>query len=171
MSPKYDKRAMGSLQKKLAALKSLVEGDVTSKIAEAISTDLHERASQAYASAKTISPITVSSVQLGDGKSRVVASGKEVAYIEFGTGEYARGTYPGTLPTHGVPITGSWEYYYKSPHKRVAKSGDFGWYYGGHFVTGQAAGAEMWLSAEETRKIASRLAKKIIEEELRGGSR
>lgn len=52
---------------------------------------------------------------------KIIAEGEQVAYIEFGTGEYAKNTYEGTLPTQGVPLTGSWTYYYDSRYKRTAK--------------------------------------------------
>lgn len=52
---------------------------------------------------------------------KIIAIGDQIAYLEFGTGEYAKGTYKGTLPMTGVPLTGSWTYYYSSPYKRTAK--------------------------------------------------
>lgn len=169
MAIKYDRHALSSLRSKLSAIVESDESAILNKVAEAIASDLRDRAEQEYASRETSSPITVSSVLIGDGKARVLAEGKEVAYTEFGTGEYARGTYPGNLPVEGVPITGAWEYYYDSPYKRAAKSGDLGWYYGGHFVTGQPAGAQLWRASSETKKMAKDIAMKIIEAELKGG--
>lgn len=168
MAIKYDSSALSSLKSKLSAIVESDESNILNKVADAIASDLRDRAEQEYASSEISSPITVSSSLVGDGKARVLAEGKEVGYTEFGTGEYARGTYPGKLPVDGVPITGAWEYYYDSPYKRAAKSGDLGWYYGGHFVTGRPAGAQLWRSSSETRKMVESIARRIIEAELKG---
>ncbi len=43
----------------------------------------------------------------------VVFDSDHAMFVEFGTGILGKGTYPGELPTEGVPITGHWEYDYK----------------------------------------------------------
>ena len=43
----------------------------------------------------------------------VAFTAPHAAFVEFGTGVRGMGTYPGPLPTEGVPITGAWEYDYK----------------------------------------------------------
>ena len=47
--------------------------------------------------------------------------------MEFGIGEKGAGTYPGQLPTKGVPLTGAWMYHYPSNKKITTKSGKRGW--------------------------------------------
>lgn len=44
----------------------------------------------------------------------VVADAPHAGFVEFGTGLRGAGTYPGELPTEGVPITGGWVYDYKN---------------------------------------------------------
>jgi HK97 gp10 family phage protein len=44
----------------------------------------------------------------------VVFDAPHAMFVEFGTGLRGRGTYPGELPTEGVPITGSWIYDYRN---------------------------------------------------------
>ena len=45
--------------------------------------------------------------------TEVVATADHAGFVEFGTGTRGAGTYPGELPTEGVPITGQWIYDYK----------------------------------------------------------
>ena len=88
----------------------------------------------------------------------IYAKGNAVAFFEFGTGEYAKGTYQGTLPTSGGPITDSWIYFYPSSAKRVTKSGTEGWFWDNKFHRGIRAEAEMW----ETREFIKQEAKDIV---------
>ena len=86
----------------------------------------------------------------------IYARGNAVAFFEFGTGEYAKGTYQGNLPQSGVPITGSWEYYYNSKHKGE-KNGIKGWFLDEEkirFVKGNKAEAEMWETSQYIREQA-----------------
>jgi HK97 gp10 family phage protein len=43
----------------------------------------------------------------------VAFTAPHAAFVEFGTGIRGMGTYPGPLPTEGVPFTGAWVYDYK----------------------------------------------------------
>ena len=86
----------------------------------------------------------------------IYARGNAVAFFEFGTGEYAKGTYQGNLPQSGVPITGSWEYYYNSKHKGE-RNGIKGWFLDEEkirFVKGNKAEAEMWETSQYIREQA-----------------
>ena len=47
------------------------------------------------------------------------------AFLEFGTGNMGRGTYPYDLPQTGVPITGSWIYDYKQQNWHGMRSQAF----------------------------------------------
>ena len=106
-----------------------------------------------------------SSITVGytnNGKTATIYShGNAVAFFEFGTGEYASGSYKGSIPQSGVPITEKWEYYYEEPasgHK-VTLNGVKGWFWKGNFVTGNKAEAEMW----ETSQFIRQQAKIIIQ--------
>ena len=86
----------------------------------------------------------------------IYAKGRAVAFFEFGTGEYASGSYKGKLPQSGVPITGNWEYYYEEPPsgRKAILSGVKGWFWKGNFVTGNKAEAEMWETSQYIREQA-----------------
>jgi hypothetical protein len=46
--------------------------------------------------------ITVKPEPLGNGKARIIASGSQISFIEFGTGVRGKGTYKGELPTEDI---------------------------------------------------------------------
>ena len=101
-----------------------------------------------------------------NGKTATIyARGKAVAFFEFGTGEYAKGTYQGNLPQSGVPITGSWEYYYDSESKAEI-NGIKGWFLGKNFVKGNQAEAEMW----ETSQFIAQRARIILQKYFKNES-
>lgn len=134
------------------------------KIANAVAEEGVEIARQMYAG----TDINVISTPASDGKAEILANGSQVAYMEFGTGEYAKGTYEGDLPQSGVPITVKWEYYYPSKSKVTVRSGSFGWYHNKKFHVGQKAGSQMWRTAIETKKNIRRIAQEVIEKEIKG---
>lgn len=80
-------------------------------------------------------------------KGTIVASGKGIAYVEYGTGLVGEGTYEGKTPQSGVPITGKWQYFYDSPHKILG-----GWFYGNTFTRGRVAGMQMFNTAKSLRQ-------------------
>ena len=97
----------------------------------------------------------------------IYAKGDAVAFFEFGTGEYAKGTYQGNLPQSGVPITGSWEYYYNSKHKGE-KNGIKGWFLDEEkirFVKGNKAEAEMWETSQYIREQAHLIFREYFQKE------
>ncbi len=94
--------------------------------------------------------ISVDSI-VNNNTATIIANGKQVAYLEYGTGLIGKGTYKGNLPTNGVPITGNWEYYYDSPHK-VIENGKQGWYLGKIFTEGRVAGNQMFNTAKSLRE-------------------
>lgn len=97
----------------------------------------------------------------------IYARGNAVAFFEFGTGEYAKGTYQGNLPQSGVPLTGNWEYYYKSEHKGE-RNGIKGWFLDEErtrFVKGNPAEAEMWETSQYIREQAHLIFREYFQEE------
>lgn len=100
-------------------------------------------------------------------RATIYARGNAVAFFEFGTGEYAKGTYQGNLPQSGVPITGSWEYYYNSKHKGE-KNGIKGWFLDEQktiFLKGNPAEAEMWETSQYIREQAHIIIRKYFQKE------
>lgn len=111
-----------------------------------------------------------SSITVGytnNGKTATIYShGNAVAFFEFGTGEYAKGTYQGDLPQSGVYPTGNWEYYYDSEHKTVNEHGVKGWFWKkGVFVKGNPAEAEMWETSQHIREKAYTIIQKHFQKE------
>ncbi|MEE0967786.1 MAG: hypothetical protein U0M06_00225 [Clostridia bacterium] len=97
----------------------------------------------------------------------IYAKGNAVAFFEFGTGEYASGSYKGSIPQSGVPITEKWEYYYEEPasgHK-VTLNGVKGWFWKGNFVTGNKAEAEMWETSQYIRQQAHLIFREYFQKE------
>lgn len=109
------------------------------------------------------SSISVNKTKASQGRASVVAKGKNVAYLEFGTGAYADGTYEGNLPQIGVPITGKWEYYYDSEHK-TEKNGVKGWNWGKQFLSGKPAGNQMY----RTSRLLRGKVKSIFKNKIKG---
>ena len=104
-----------------------------------------------------------------NGKTATIyAKGTAVAFFEFGTGEYAKGTYQGNLPQSGVPLTGNWEYYYTEPetHRKEEQNGIKGWKWGNAFVKGNPAEAEMW----ETSQFIAQRARIILQKYFKNES-
>lgn len=100
-------------------------------------------------------------------RATIYAKGNAVAFFEFGTGEYAKGTYQGELPQSGVPLTGNWEYYYKSEHKGE-KNGIKGWFLDEErtlFVKGNPAEAEMWETSQYIREQAHLIFRQYFQNE------
>ena len=100
----------------------------------------------------------------------IYAKGNAVAFFEFGTGEYAKGTYQGNLPQSGVPLTGNWEYYYKSEHKGE-RNGIKGWFLDEErtiFLKGNEAEAEMWETSQYIREQAHLIFRQYFQNESGG---
>lgn len=96
-----------------------------------------------------------------NGEIQIIASAKGIQYMEFGTGEYAKGTYRGTLPSQGVPITGKWQHYYEPSEHKHTINGVKGWFIkNGVFVTGQTAGNQMFYTSDKLRKQIPKIIKK-----------
>ena len=100
-------------------------------------------------------------------RATIYAKGNAVAFFEFGTGEYAKGTYQGNLPQSGVYPTGSWEYYYDSEHK-AEKNGLKGWFWNHAFIKGNTAEAEMWETSQFIRQQANIIIRKYFQSESGG---
>lgn len=116
--------------------------------------------------------VTIDKQILGNGESQVVASAKGLNYVEFGTGEYAKGTYQGKLPTQtfnfespkGKPqSTQGWEYYYSNPDTKRTIGGKHGWFIGnGIFTTGRVAGNQMFYTSDRLRNEIPTIVKKKL---------
>ena len=100
-------------------------------------------------------------------RATIYAKGNAVAFFEFGTGEYAKGTYQGNLPQSGVPETEEWVYYYQSPHK-TERNGEKGWIWGHAFMKGNPAEAEMWETSQYIREQAHIIIQKYFQSESGG---
>lgn len=142
----------------------------TTEVSDEIARRGQEIAISEYAG---LNGVNVSYETIGNGKSRVVAQGEQIAYIEFGTGRVGeQSKYPtDKLPKEGVPITGQWEYYYPSQYKRTSKTtGDEGWYHKfegeekARFTKGQSAGMQMYRTSQRLKnEMAS-----IVKNKLKG---
>lgn len=107
---------------------------------------------------------------LGNGETQIVASGKGLAYMEFGTGEYAKGTYQGKLPTETISFespkgkpqsTQGWEYYYPNEDTKTTIGGKHGWFLGnGVFTTGKVAGNQMFYTGDRLKQEIPTIVKK-----------
>ena len=100
-----------------------------------------------------------------------------IAFDEFGTGFYARGSYPGKLPTQKITFTSSgkkkstegWVYYYDNPYDKSVKNpspakvrhgGIYGWVTpNGVFHIGNVANATMYKAC---KKIIARVRSEVL---------
>lgn len=97
--------------------------------------------------------IVCSAEQISTDRARITAKGDRIAYLEYGTGYYAQGSYPSDrLPSW-------WQYYYPSPNKAFKATKTYGgeekygWNnaeYG--FLIGQSAQAQMYNTSTELRE-------------------
>ena len=133
----------------LNSLKSLLSlCSKPTQIAEKIAQRGKELAEENYAGTDV-----VVSVEKGrNGKYKVVAEGDDVIFMEFGTGIYADGSYPGKLPTEPITFvsahhhftTPGWVYYYDNKYTKRTQNGAQGWIHKGVFKVGNKAMAQMW---------------------------
>lgn len=104
--------------------------------------------------------IMVSAENTGNGKAKITAEGKQVAFLEYGTGLVGKGSYEGNLPTEPITFesagkthtTNGWEYYYDNPDTKATVNNVKGWFWGNNFSEGWKAQAQMWHTAEHIRK-------------------
>ena len=146
---------LSDFKKKLQRYSNLNVG-FTTQVADAIASRGEQIAKEEYSG---INNVNVSRETLGSGMSKVVAEKKGISYIEFGTGiPGSQSQYPeANLPKQGVPITGSWTYYYPSEHK-ITLNGQKGWKLGTSFVTGRSAGMQMYRTSQRLRNEMSKIA-------------
>lgn len=168
MGVKYNQDFFASLENKKKVAAKITSESTRNDIAQQIA----ERGVKIADGLYSENNISVFSVPASGGKASVVAHGDQIAYLEYGTGEYAQGTYRGNLPKSGVPLTGSWKYYYPSKNKRTSiKTGLKGWFHNKRFHIGSRAGAQMWNTARSLRMLAPNIARKAISEALKEGSK
>ena len=91
-----------------------------------------------------------------------------IAFDEFGTGFYAKGSYPGKLPTQRISFvsankkrsTNGWVYYYDNPKTKVTHGGIKGWMTpNGVFHIGKPANATMYRAC---KKIIARVRSEVL---------
>ena len=164
-----DLKGLNNFRSKLQKF-ATINSNFTTEVADEIARRGQEIAISEYTG---LNGVNVSYETIGGGKSRVVAQGEQIAYIEFGTGRVGeQSKYPtDKLPKEGVPITGQWEYYYPSQYKRTSKTtGDEGWYHKfegddkARFTKGQSAGMQMYRTSQRLKnEMAS-----IVKNKLKG---
>lgn len=108
--------------------------------------------------------VQVYKTEANNGTASIIASGKQVAYIEFGTGIMGDGTYPGKLPPKSRTIkfysrgnnqeTKGWEYnYFKKQHMKSANVKDW---------KGHQAFAPMFYTGRQLRQEIPQIVKDTI---------
>ncbi len=83
-----------------------------------------------------------------------------IAFDEFGTGEYAKGSYKGDLPKQSITFWSSkqkhtvpkWVYYYNNPKTKVTHGGIKGWMFGKTFSIGNNASNRMYYACKLAKK-------------------
>ncbi len=132
------------LDRYYSKLKNLTSGNIGQKAVDLLVEEGVREANAQYAGTHFV----VTS-EKDEQSGRIVASGKGIAYVEYGTGLVGENTYEGETPESGVPITGKWEYFYDSPYKDKALGG---WYFGHTFTQGRVAGMQMFNTAKSLRQ-------------------
>lgn len=153
MASKIDFTGLNNFRQKLQKYSNFT--DYTAKLISAIVDKGVEIAREEYAGVADVK-IDYEKTPLG---GKIIAIGDQIAYLEFGTGEYAKGTYEGKLPTKGVPITGKWTYYYDNPLYKCTVDGEKGWFTNKKsadgtltFEIGQKAGNQMYRVYKQLRE-------------------
>jgi hypothetical protein len=97
---------------------------------------------------------------LGDNSAKIIANGKKIAYLEFGTGENGRNTYEGELPTETI------SFYSTRLQQNVTLNG---WIYSyAHEIDqnqklwgGAPSQAQMWKTSQYLRQILPQIIKEV----------
>lgn len=142
--------------------KALEDGSLVAKCAEkGVEIAQEKYATTEYGTNET--SIVCSSEQISNDRVRISAKGDRISFLEYGTGYYAKGSYPSDrLPSW-------WEYYYPSPNKAYKATrttgGEkmFGWNnaeYG--FQTGKPAQAQMYFTSVELKEQIPAVIQQII---------
>ena len=130
---------------------------------------------QEYSFNLAIENIDVDGYMRTQTKGRIVASGNEVSFIEFGTGKvgeksgYPKELLPSQTLKFESPIgypqsTKGWEYYYDNPYTKVKHKGKYGWLYKKQFTRGMPAGKQVYTTAKYLRENIVKIAKQTIKE-------
>lgn len=131
------------LDRYYSKLKNITSGDLGTKVVDLLVDRGVQEANVQYNGTR----FEVTS-EKDETKGTIIASGKGIAYVEYGTGLVGKGTYEGETPQSGVPITGQWTYFYDSPHKTP----NGGWFFGHTFTRGRVAGMQMFNTAKSLRQ-------------------
>lgn len=154
---------LNSFKKKLENYAN-INAKFTNSVAEEVAKRGVQIAQEEYSG---IDKVAVTYKKLSGGRSQVIAERKGLSYIEFGTGDVGKESdYPTkNLPMQGVPITGNWEYYYPSESKKTI-DGKRGWFLGSNFITGRAAGMQMYKTSKRLRDEMINIVKNKIRSEF-----
>lgn len=150
------KKAIDYLDNYVASIESKKEM-LTKRLSDIGLSEATIRFSSAYTGGN-MNDVTVSVKKLKRGYS-IVASGKEVCFIEFGAGVYYNGTepYPNPRPTG---IVGIGQY-------GQGKGSRSGWYYrdengAKHFTRGTPSAMPMYWASKEMQHAVTRIAKEVF---------
>lgn len=162
-----------AIKSKLEALSNKISNMSNSLEVDSVAEALAERGKDIAEALYSSNNVQVSRTEVQNGQAEIIASGKGVAYMEFGTGETGRGTYEGNLPTQtlvfespkGKPqSTQGWVYYY--PNRPINYTKFFGgWFFGKTFTTGQPAQAQMFKTHRQLQNEYVDIAKSVIKGE------
>lgn len=119
--------------------------------------------------------ISVSSNIESPKRGQIISKGKNVAYVEYGVGLYAQGSYEGgeaKLPKGTITFespkghpqhTNGWQYFYDNPLTKTTIGGQKGWFIGnGIFKTGHIAGSQMFRTGQKLRANMPAIAKATL---------
>lgn len=142
-------KGLNSFKNKLQAY-SNINAKFTNEIISAILKRALEIAREEYSG---VSSIDIGTEIISNSVGRLYAKGKNVAYIEFGTGligeasQYPKEKLPKEKLVFESPKgsgkiqqTDGWEYYYDNPDTKIMG----GWFWGKTFTQGQPAGMQMY---------------------------
>lgn len=145
--------------------------NLADRVAERLAQEGKKVAEFEYASSGH-SDINVDVEVVGVGERRITASGDNVAYVEFGVGEYAKGTYQGKLPTQPLTFespkgktqtTNGWVYYYPNKDTKRTIGGQHGWFIqNGVFTIGHPAGNQLFYTAKSLRENETEIVKNAL---------
>lgn len=174
---KVDTSGLNRFISKVKAFKDI--NAISENLAKKIAMNGVEKLENKYNAMTTDNERPIVYAEIESKTARIVASGKDVMFEEFGTGRVGeQSNYEGNLPTSGIPITGAWQYYYPSKAKTIV-DGQEGWYVpfgvSGQnvdekgFTTGMKSQHQIFDTARELEKEIPDIFSKLLKEGLNNG--
>lgn len=179
-----DLSGLKRFQKRLEALKNI--NSIAEKLVQRAATRGAEILENKYDLINTGNEMPDVTTEITGKSAKIIASGKDVMFEEFGTGTVGRDSvYPGNLPTETIRFTSGgiqkstngWEYYYlPSSAKHTSLSGRKVWKvpkgvtgdeineWG--YTSGQKSQHQIFDTARELEKEIPQIFSKILDEEL-----